>query len=40
MTKIRKLNKYVDEFHVFMRFHKYKDIAFLVSSLKDSRGRY
>lgn len=40
MTKIRKLNKYVDEFHVFMRFHKYKDIAFLDSSLKDSRGRY
>ena len=40
MTKIRKLNKYVDEFHVFMRFHKSKGIAFLDSSLKDSRGRY
>lgn len=40
MTKVRRLNKYVDEFDVFMRFHEYKDIAFLDSSLKDSRGRY
>lgn len=40
MTKVRRLNKYIDEFHVFMRFHEYKDIAFLDSSLKDSRGRY
>ncbi|CDM68459.1 Aminodeoxychorismate synthase component 1 [Clostridium bornimense] len=40
MTKIKRLNKYVDEFDIFMRFHEYKDIAFLDSSLKDSRGRY
>lgn len=40
MTKVRRLNKYVDEFDVFIRFHEYKDIAFLDSSLKDSRGRY
>ena len=40
MTKVRRLNKYIDEFDVFMRFHEYKDIAFLDSSLKDSRGRY
>ena len=40
MTKVKKIKKYVNEFDVFMKFHKYKDIAFLDSSLKDSRGRY
>ena len=40
MTKIRRLDKYLDEFDIFMRLHKYKDVSFLDSSLKDNRGRY